>query len=219
MASALDLGQYFASHAIRTFGAARLDETSRDAHRVLAWLRRHPEAPEVVSTRDVRRGVRFDTSDKASAALGILADHGWVEKLPETPNQRRTSVRWRVSPHIREVRKRVTNATKPLEATPCVTSVTDSRVSDPDSLSDGDLARFAGPGPDDPTMSHAATEVKRVDGNDEGRGTGAELAGEPGRPAMECLADYDWLRPVPSEQRPGRPSEEWGVHSKIVGTA
>ena len=40
MAGALELADYFAEHALRTFGAARLDERTRDAQRVLGWLRR-----------------------------------------------------------------------------------------------------------------------------------------------------------------------------------
>ena len=131
MSAALELAGYFASHALRTFGAARLDEVSNDAHRVLGWLRRHPDRPKVIATREVHRGLHLPQSEMARAALEVLADYGWVEILPESPTGGRPSQRWGVSPRVYEPRERVTEATKPSGLAPSVPSVTDFQEADP----------------------------------------------------------------------------------------
>ena len=87
MARALGfLAGYAVPMARRVFGEAALPEAERDARRLARWyLRRPTSRPETLNARALRRaanGPSIPTAPRITAALGELAELGWVRPAP-----------------------------------------------------------------------------------------------------------------------------------------
>ena len=114
------LGDYFAWHAMRAFGALAAHDRDHAAE-LLDWLRKRPHNPQnpppdggqgggsvgcvVLSVRDahyaLKRRAWVETADDIRAAFEVLAKHGWVRPVErEAGKPGRPSERYELHPDI-----------------------------------------------------------------------------------------------------------------------
>jgi len=81
MQAGIALAEYYASEALRLFGASQISADLLLAQRLLAWLNLRPQS-EVSLVEIYQHGPR-PIRDKATAMkfLAILEDHGWVTRI------------------------------------------------------------------------------------------------------------------------------------------
>jgi Protein of unknown function (DUF3987) len=106
VASAADfLEKYAIPMARRVFGAAGLPQTERDARAIARWLVTQEPVPEVVNERELRRmadGPGIRDAARIAAALGELAESGWVRLAPaRAAGYGRQRQDWAVNPAVR----------------------------------------------------------------------------------------------------------------------
>jgi hypothetical protein len=82
MEAGIALAQHYAAEAMRLFGASRISGELREAQQLLAWLTAWPEP--LVSLPDIYQGGPNSIRDKARAsrAVTILVDHGYLVPVP-----------------------------------------------------------------------------------------------------------------------------------------
>jgi Protein of unknown function (DUF3987) len=79
------LENYAVPMARRVFGEAALPQAERDAHAIARWLVKQTPIPEIINEWDLRRmrdGPGIRDVDRMAAALGELAQVGWVRPAP-----------------------------------------------------------------------------------------------------------------------------------------
>lgn len=116
MSAALELGRYFACHALAVFEAMGADPRAEGATALLAWIQR--AGVEEFSSRQAFTAVarsRFPKMHDLELALGMLAEHGYVRSLPAEERSgpgRPGGPRWEVNPGTHNPH----NPQKPLSA-------------------------------------------------------------------------------------------------------
>ncbi|MBA9002050.1 DUF3987 domain-containing protein [Thermomonospora cellulosilytica] len=82
---AVQLGEYFTTHAQAAYDAIGADPAVADARAVLDWLRR--TATQRFTARDLMRGLkhRFAKVTDTDPALRVLESHGWIRRIPAPP--------------------------------------------------------------------------------------------------------------------------------------
>ncbi|MDS1271559.1 DUF3987 domain-containing protein [Lipingzhangella sp. LS1_29] len=103
---AIQIGEYYTTHALAVFGAMGTDPVHATARRILDWL--HQRQPERFTKRDAFCAIRSKEIAKANdvdTPLALLTDLGWIHPEP-TPNRskggRPPSPTYRLHPHIHD---------------------------------------------------------------------------------------------------------------------
>lgn len=114
IASAIELGKYFAAHARAALARIREDEATEGALRILAWVKRNAGkvAEEMdknggMSLRDLHQQMRrtFEKNEELIAALYVLASRGYAREAPmpereEGTRGRKPTARWQFHPSL-----------------------------------------------------------------------------------------------------------------------
>jgi len=80
MAAAVELGQYFLSHAIACYGICGGSEAERGAVYILERLKKHQ--PQQFTARDILRLCKkFKTAQDLTEPLAVLAEHGFIREV------------------------------------------------------------------------------------------------------------------------------------------
>ena len=84
---AIQIGDYYTSHALAAFGVMSADPNLGLARAMLGWLYPDSKARDPFSQRDAHRRFRerdgrSTTADEITAALRLLAIHGYIRPLP-----------------------------------------------------------------------------------------------------------------------------------------
>ncbi len=93
------LAEHYAAEALRLFGASRISADLRLAQKLLDWLHYQWTEP-AISLPDIYQRSLSAIGDKATATklVGILEDHGWLDRIPQgavVAGQRRRDA-WRI---------------------------------------------------------------------------------------------------------------------------
>ncbi|HEV8279547.1 MAG TPA: DUF3987 domain-containing protein [Streptosporangiaceae bacterium] len=86
MRSALQVGQYYITHALAAFDFMGVDQVLSDARVLLRWIER--ARPERFTKRDAHAGAsrsRFPKVGNLDAPLALLEQHGYIRREPALP--------------------------------------------------------------------------------------------------------------------------------------
>ncbi|MEU1875756.1 YfjI family protein [Streptosporangium sp. NPDC020072] len=104
MAAAMELGEYFTTHALAAFDAMGTDPDQEAARTVHEWLTRtRPERFTVREAFTTLPRSRFRKVGDLEPALDLLEQLGWIQREPEPPRTgpgRRPSPRYAVHPDL-----------------------------------------------------------------------------------------------------------------------
>jgi hypothetical protein len=99
LANGVKLAEFYAVEALRLLGIGEVDEATKQAERLIGWLKSDWPAP-LVGLRHICKGAPrgLRKADQARSALGVLEKHGHVVRLPngaEIGGQRHREA-WRI---------------------------------------------------------------------------------------------------------------------------
>lgn len=101
---AVQIGQYFAAHALAAFDAMGTDPMTGHAQAALSWIER--TTPDRFTKRELFSAIyrgRFTKADELDPVLDLLEQHGYVRRLPDPPRRgpgRKPSPRYVVHPSL-----------------------------------------------------------------------------------------------------------------------
>lgn len=96
MQRGIELAQYYAEHAMATFGVMRAHPLLDHARAVLEWIGERAD----FKPRDVHRAMqrRFDSAEEVAKVLSLLEDHGYIREAPAQSTRGRRAVVYLANP-------------------------------------------------------------------------------------------------------------------------